>query len=155
MSTKENLIKNLKNNTFCRFGKSDHGVGVFAIKDIPKGTELFALCNSEEEEDLIDLSEEDLKGLDNSIVKYVKDIFVKNEDGYSLPERGMNSLSLGFFLNHSSTPNLIHKINFINGRYGLLVPATARDIKEGEELTEDYHTLGRLSDVEKQFPFLK
>jgi len=155
MERKENLIKNLKDNTFCRFGKSDYGVGVFAIKDISKGTELFVLCNNKEEEDLIDLSEEDLKELDDSVTKYVKDIFVKNEDGYSLPERGMNSLSLGFFLNHSPTPNLTHKINFVNGRCGLLVPVAVRDIKRGEELTEDYYTLGRLSDVEKQFPFLK
>ena len=77
MGKKENLIENLKNNTFCRLGKSDHGVGVFAIRDIPRGSEIFSLCNDDKEEDLIDLSEEELKGLDGSLVKYIKDMFKK------------------------------------------------------------------------------
>lgn len=38
---KKNLLKNLKEKTFCRLGVSKYGVGVFAIKDIPMETELF------------------------------------------------------------------------------------------------------------------
>ena len=155
MQKKENLIKNLKNNTYCRLGVSPiHGFGVFAMRNIPKATEVFELCNDTESEELIDLTEEELNSLDENVVRYIKDIFCKDKDGYSIPDRGLNSLNISYFLNHSTTPNLIHKMNFING-LGLLIPVTNREIKKGEELTEDYYTMGELKDVVEQFPFLK
>ncbi len=40
--TKEELIKHLKNDVYCRLGVSKiSGIGVIAIKDIPKGTNPF------------------------------------------------------------------------------------------------------------------
>lgn len=156
MQKKENLIKNLKSNTFCRLAASQaHGVGVFAIKDIPRRTEMFELCNTPlDPESLVDLTEEDLKDMDEDVVRYVKDFFVKNDDVYTLPERGMNSINVGFYLNHSDQPNIIHKIYFVDGVAQLLVPVSFRDIKKGEELTENYLTLGKDTDVYGQFPFL-
>jgi SET domain-containing protein len=154
MQKKENLIENLKNNTFCRVAASPtHGVGVFAVKDIPKRTVIFELCNSSLD-DLVDLTEEDLKDMDEDIVKYVKDFFVKNDDVYTLPERGMNSISVGFYLNHSNQPNIIHRMHFVKGVAQLLIPVSFRDIKKGEELTENYLTLGKDMDVHAQFSFL-
>ena len=45
-SPKKVLIENLLSQTFCRFAPSKiHGIGVFAIKDIPKDTQIFNLCN--------------------------------------------------------------------------------------------------------------
>ena len=156
MQKKENLIENLRNNTFCRVAASStHGVGVFAVKDIPKRTEIFELCNPPlDEEGLVDLTEEDLKDMDKDIIKYVKDFFVKNDDVYSLPERGMNSISVGFYLNHSNQPNIIHRMHFVQGVAQLLIPVSFRDIKKGEELTENYFTLGKDIDVYAQFSFL-
>ena len=152
---KDNLIDNLKNNVYCRLGVSQiHGFGVFALRDIPKGTEVFELCNETEGEELIDVTDEDLDSLDEHVTQYIKDIFCKNEDGYSIPDRGLNSLNISYFLNHSPRPNLIHKMDFVNG-LGLLIPVTSKNIKKGEELTEDYYTMGKLEDVEEQFPFLK
>ena len=52
--------------------------------------------------------------------------------------------------NHSDEPNCG---SVTDGKWKYLV--TLRDIKEGEELTEDYRTLGTSEDVRKQFPFLE
>lgn len=152
---KESLLHNLKEQTFCRISASKYGVGVFAIKDIPMGTELFELCNDDYEEDIINLTEEELSSLDKNVQKFVKDFTVKNFGHYSFPARGLNSLSIHFFLNHSSEPNVTHRANLKNGKLGFLIPIAKRNIKMGEELFEDYRTLGYLKDVEEQFPFLK
>jgi SET domain-containing protein len=114
MEKKENLIKNLKNNCFCRLGQSKiHGVGVLATKDIPKGVKIFQLCNGETDQDILDLEEEDLRGLNEGTTDYIKSFMIKNEDGYPVPEKGLNSINISFFLNHSHTPNVIHEINLI------------------------------------------
>lgn len=152
---KKNLLKNLKEKTFCRLGVSEYGIGIFAIKDIPEGTELFELCNNDNEEDIVELTEEDINDLDDGVKKIIKDFTVKNFGSYSLPERGLNSLNINFFLNHSPEPNVIHKANSKNGKLGFVIPIAKRNIKMGEELFEDYRTLGYLKDVEEQFPFLK
>ena len=67
----------------------------------------------------------------------------------------MNSISVGFYLNHSNQPNIIHKMHFVKGVAQLLIPVSFRDIKKGEELTENYFTLGKDIDVYAQFPFEK
>lgn len=156
MLKKENLIKNLKNNCFCRIGLSKiHGVGVLAVKDIPKDSKIFELCNHEFDEDIFDLKESELKELDEGVIEYLKSFMIKNQDGYPVPEKGLNFINISFFLNHSDTPNVIHSINIINNKVGYLVAVAARDIKKGEELTEDYYSMGVKEDVENQFPFLK
>ena len=48
MNNKKNLLKNLKLETWCRIGVSKiAGVGVIAIRDIPKNTNPFKLTNDE------------------------------------------------------------------------------------------------------------
>jgi SET domain-containing protein len=64
----------------------------------------------------------------------VKGFFAAGKDGgYWVPQGGLNSIDISFFLNHSKQPNV--KIigdgsNFV----------TARRIKKGEELTVAYNT---------------
>ena len=55
---KHNLLENL-NNTYCTFGQSKvHGIGVVAIRDIPKDIDPFPPLMSEQS---ISITEEDLE----------------------------------------------------------------------------------------------
>lgn len=53
-------------------------------------------------------------------------------DGYSAP-KNFNRMSIGWYLNHSDTPNAYHDENHVY--YAL------RIIKNGEEITIDYNLL--------------
>ena len=159
MTRKEKLIENLRDQTLCKIGPSAiHGVGVFAIKDIPKGTELFKVSNfsPKDRDDIIDLHEEDLTGLGEEIITVIKSNFVKSHRGtYSLPEGGPNDLYWGYFINHSSMPNLSFKKDEKDKR-GYVKFIANRDIKDEEELTEDYGLLGQNGDfLKEQFKFLE
>jgi SET domain-containing protein len=151
MNTKKALLENLKSHTFCRYGPSDiDGIGIFAIKSIPKDTIVFKICN-EMYDNIIELTDEDLEELDDSVSKYIEDIFIREERGiWALPECGLNSLNISFFLNHSNTPNLSPQMT-----HGYAAWVTNRFIKADEELTNDYRLLGSLEQVHKQFPWLK
>ncbi len=160
---KEKLIENLRKEVLCKIGPSEiHGVGVFAIKDIPKGTELFKTSNESMGErrvsgdDIIDLSEEELVNLDDGVVTMIKSNFVKSHLGsYSLPEGGPNELFWGYFLNHSSMPNLSFKTDE-EDKQGFVKFVSNRDIKKGEELTEDYGYLSKNKNfLTEQFKFLE
>jgi len=146
----ENLVENLISQIFCRLAPSEiDGIGVIAIKDIPKDTEVFNICN-EMLEDIIELTDEDLDGLDNSISNYIQDFFIKEESGiWALPAGGLNSLNISFFLNHSDTPNLSPELS-----HGYATWKSNRLITVGEELTNDYRLLGPSNELVKQFPWL-
>ena len=154
MKQKENLIKNLKNDIFVRLGVSKiQGVGVFAIKDIPSGTQVFACCNDELALP-IKVSCKDLEGVDRSVIEYMQDYIVESEDcGYHLPTRGLNSMHIMFYLNHSANPNT--KAWFGGESDDYVKFEACKDVKKGEELTEDYHYLSVDKErLYKQFPFL-
>jgi uncharacterized protein len=122
------------NNVYARLGKSNiHGVGVFAIIDIPKGTYVFEGDKSEmlwfREEEI------DLSGLPLAIQKLYGDFCVILQEGnskkYGCPD-SFNNMPISWFLNSSEDPNLACDKNY--DFYAL------RDIKAGEELTVDYRT---------------
>ena len=137
ISKKNKLLSNLKNKTYCRLGQSNiHGVGVFAIKDIPKNINPFSLTdNININYSLINISQNELDKLEKSVVKLIKD-FIHPTDGiYAIPYKGMNSLDITFYLNHSVHNNLSLKISNSND---YITFYTNRLVKEGEELTINY-----------------
>ena len=159
MTRKENVLLNLKEDVFCKLGSSSiHGVGVFAIKDIPKGTVVFKLSNYHPDRDeLVDISKEEAESLNVEVLDLIKMYCgISRYDTYVVHENGLNNIYIGYYLNHSDDPNLKiysdpnakeHEyVNFI----------TVKDIKMGEELTENYRNLsGSEENLEKQYPFLK
>ena len=162
-NSKQKLIENLRNQVFCKIGPSHiHGVGVFAIRDIPKGSELFKTSNSSMGEsrakgdNIIDLSDEDLAGLEEDVINVIKSNFVKCHLGtYSLPEGGPNDLFWGYYINHSSVPNLSFKTDE-EDKLGFVKFITNKDVKKGEELTQDYNLLSQnKSFLMEQFKFLQ
>ena len=158
MQKKENLINNLNDYTLTIVAPSQiHGVGVFATRDIPKGTEVFKLCNEQpkEHDDIIDLTEEEVNSLHDSVSEIIKGYFIKSHLGtYSIPENGLNFLHFGYYLNHSDTPNLSFLQSTDPASMEYVKFMTNKDVKKGEELTEDYRLLSFNNDIAKQFSFI-
>lgn len=108
-----------------------HGVGVFAIRNIPKRTSLFGGDDSK-------LSWKKrrtlkLEALPPEIKKLYNQFCLIKDKGetYGCPE-SFNLMTISWYLNHSKTPNIGCDKNY--NFFAL------RDIKAGEELTVDYHT---------------
>lgn len=105
-----------------------HGVGVFAIRDIPKDTYIFKGDNSKmvwANKSVVDKQEPEIKRL-------YDDFCVIKGDKYYCPDN-FNNLNVGWYLNESKeNPNVA-----CDGNYDFYA---LRDIEEGEELTLNYST---------------
>ena len=143
------LIENLR-NTYCSFGLSKvHGIGVVAIRDIPKGVDPLPVLIPET---LVNLTEEDLKTLPKEVIDRVKQIFIRCNKVYSVCSSGLNGLGIVGYINHSKNPNVALNIKAFTGGY---IPwITLIDIKKGEELFWDYTTCYG-DNLLNQFEFLK
>jgi SET domain-containing protein len=127
-SSKRKLLANLS-KVYCRVQPSKlHGVGVFAIRRIPKGINPFEIPIPVE---MATLTAADLRALPAGIRTMIRDYVVKQDEGYVLTTLGFNLLELELFVNHSNTPNLVFDED--EGCY-----RAARVIKPGEELTGNY-----------------
>lgn len=131
----ELVTKHLKEDVYCRLKNSKiHGVGVFAIKDIPKGINPFKVLK---EDTYINIPEENLKDLNKNIKKMLNDFVGINSDKtFSIPSNGLNSISISFFINHSKNPNIEIRNSEKDNEYVQFF--TKRLIKDGEELFIDY-----------------
>ena len=109
---------------------SIHGIGVFAIRDIPKGTNVFNDDMSEME--WIDATEVSRKS--GEIKRLYDDFCVRHKGKLGCP-KGFNNLTVAWYLNE---PLVGHEPNVIcRGDYEFLA---SRDVLAGEELTVDYST---------------
>lgn len=129
MNKKQSTLFYLK-NTYVRLKPSKiAGVGIFAIRDIPKNTNPFLGSDSHS---FFKFKMADLKGLDRQILKMIDDFLVIEKDQtVMIPSGGLNNINISFYLNHSDKPNL----KVINDGFNFI---TLRKIKKGEELTSSY-----------------
>jgi len=104
-----------------------HGVGVFAIRAIPKGTYIFP----EDDDELVWIDQESLATLSGEEKRFYDDFCIIRDKQYGCPQ-SFNKLTPAWYLNESSTPNLAADLDY---RFYAL-----KDIEEGEELTVDYAT---------------
>jgi hypothetical protein len=105
-----------------------HGIGVFAIIDIAKGTNIFGDDGSE----MIWVDKDSLGNLEPEIQRLYEDFCVLNNNKYGCP-KNFNSLTVGWYLNDSKeNPNVKCDEN-----YDFIA---LREIKKGEELLVDYLT---------------
>lgn len=125
---KTKLLNHLRNEIFCKIAVSaTHGVGVIAIKAIPKGAKPLHSLRPQRE---IKISNKELKGIPKTVREYI-DSFCFVEDGETyVPSGGLNSMDMAVYLNHSKAPNLRFMPN------GDLV--ALKNVKAGEELFIDY-----------------
>ena len=128
---KKEILKRLK-NTYCRLRPSAiNGVGVFAIRDIPKNINPFEGIRNRRWYKF-DISQ--LKRLNKEILKMIDDFYVIEEDKTVwIPEHALNDIDISFFVNNSESPNL----KTIDGGFTFI---TLKKIKKGEELTIAYET---------------
>lgn len=106
---------------------SIHGIGCFAILDIPAGTELFPDSSGE----MAWIPKKVINGLPPEIAKLYKDFAVEVKDLFGCP-RNFNSMDPSWYLNNSETPNAFCDPKREYSFY------TLRDIKDGEEITVNY-----------------
>jgi SET domain-containing protein len=125
---KARILKHLQTEVYCRLGISPvHGIGVFAIKDIPKGAKpLVSLLKIKE----FSFSKKEINKLPASVKKEVRMFCYYDKDEYLIPSIGLNAMNMAFYMNHSKTPNVKYlKSNDI---------VALRKIKANEELFFDY-----------------
>ncbi len=133
--SKIKILENLK-NTYCRLKASQiEGVGVFAIKDIPKGKDPFLGITQPK---WYQFNVKEIKNLDKEVLKMIDNFFVIEKNGsVYIPKTGLNGIDISFFINNSKNPNL--KI-VGSGKSEALYFKTTKTVKKGEELTVSYAT---------------
>lgn len=129
--TKE-VINHLVNNIKTKIAVSPlHGVGVFAIKDIKEGEQVFPIW--EGQTGIYVVPNDDLDKIPKPVQQLLHKYFINEECGYKIIRlfNGLNFLFHGFSYCNSAYPN-IENINIdING-------IALRDIEAGEEILEWY-----------------
>jgi len=123
---KENLPHN---NVYTRIQRSNKdGIGVFAICDIPEGTNIF----SNDENSIRWIKKKKIGKVNPEIKRLYNDFCIIKKGKYGCP-KNFNMLTVGWYLNESKdNPNVK-----CNKKYDFIA---LRDIKEGDELTVDYST---------------
>ena len=130
---KQQLMHELVHDTYATLKPSGfHGIGVFAIRDIPMGT--ITIFSKEKDGDWITVSRHEVDSLPQHAKQLVENHCLYDDDNYFLPAYGFKVMDLAVYLNHAEHPNLI-SIN--DGEY---FEAT-RNIQSGEELLIDYGTI--------------
>ena len=113
---------------YARIGLSRvHGVGVLAIRDIPRGTLVF----HGESERVVWVSRAAVRRLPKAIRSLYEDFGMLGDEHIGVPP-SLNMLSVGWYVNHSEAPNIAADAS---GRF-----VSLRRIRKGEELTADYRT---------------
>ncbi|MBL7746014.1 MAG: SET domain-containing protein [Chitinophagaceae bacterium] len=127
--TQDELLKELRDDMYVMLKPSPvHGIGVFAIRDIPKGCRsIFSNHQSE----WIKLPIREVEKLPDHSRNLVETYCLFDEENYYVPEYGFKIMDMVNYINHSSTPN----IQSIND--GEFFEALA-DIPSGTELLVNY-----------------
>jgi hypothetical protein len=111
------------------------GVGLFAIRRIPKSTPVFLGDDSH----LVSVDKSFVGKLEPSLQEMYDDICIVKDKGkaYGCP-KNFNQMSIAWYVNHSDAPNVVVKDHQL---------CAARDIEPGEELTADYRTFNDFDQV--------
>lgn len=127
--TQKELLKELSQDTYVALQPSPvHGIGVFAIADIPKGCRnLF----SKNVGDWIKLPIADVEKLPAHSRSLIETYCLYDEENYFVPDYGFKVMDLVNYLNHCATPNVI-SVN--DGEYF----EALTDIPAGTELVINY-----------------
>jgi hypothetical protein len=133
------LIKNLKDDVYCRIGISKllpDQVGVIAIRTIPTGVNPFKTPDRHYNTKTIQVTNQDLTDVPSATRQMINDFYQPDEETseYPVNANGLNALDISFYLNHSDTPNL--EVYHAPGEYYGF--RTIRAVKPNEELTYRY-----------------
>ena len=136
--TKLELLNELADNTWVMVRPSAiEGIGVFALRDIPKGCRSM-FSRAGEEDEWITVSKTEVNKLPGHVIALIENYCLYDSNNYFVHGYGFRQTYLVNFLNHADTPNIV-SIN--DGEFFEAI----MDIKEGEELLIDY---GKIVDGE-------
>ena len=129
---KEQLLRELQQDVYVMLKPSPiEGIGVFAIRDIPKGCRTIFSAGIGE---WIKISFEEVEQLPPHSRNLVETYCLYDEENYFVPDYGFKLMDMVLYLNHSADCNVI-SVN--DGEYF----EALRDIKTGEELLVNYGSI--------------
>jgi SET domain-containing protein len=115
-------------NLYTRIKASSKGVGLFAIRSIPKGTQLFVgdVGNT------IRILVSTIDKISDAEVRQMYTDFCPVVDKYFIAPSDFNQMTMSWYMNHSNEPDVtvVRDLQFV----------TSRVIHVGEELTVNYTT---------------
>ena len=130
--TKEQLLLELQQDTYVMLKPSPiEGIGVFAIRDIPKGCRTIFSAGIGE---WIKVSIDEVEKLPAHSRNLVETYCLYDEENYFVPSYGFKLMDTVLYLNHSA------QFNIASVNDGEQFEAL-RDIKAGEELLVDYGSI--------------
>jgi len=134
MITKEELIHELVHHSFVVLKPSPlAGVGVFAIRDIPKGCkDIFSKPAAADQ--WITITREDVSSLPAHVQEMIYTYCLFDDENYFIPAKGFKKMDLSHYINHSDQPNIR---SLSDGDFF----ESLSEIKSGEELLIDYGTI--------------
>jgi len=122
------LLLRLREHQYCELRPSPiHGIGVFAIRAVPKGIDPLH-SNFKDRE--IRIPKESVAGLPAGLRRLLKTFCYYDDTEFWVPSSGLNVVRLSIYLNHHKQPNLEM---LKDGTF-----RTLRRIAPDEELTMDY-----------------
>ena len=145
---KAELLDHLKHRAYVKLAPSRiAGVGVFAIVDIPSGTDPFAAPNASLRgtERSIAITASELEECPPAVAELVHDF---HEIQFGINATGMVSMDSSWYLNHGEQPNM-EPYRSSSSAHEFNAYRTTRRVLAGEELLLDYRTA--LPNVYAQF----
>ncbi len=137
---KEKLVLKRLNEVYCRLAPSPiHGIGVFAIKQIPMGINPFK--NSYMAQDSIIINKSKIK--DEEIIKMLHDYHPTKDNKFQIVSNFPNQPIWTNYINYSDNPNIEL---MTDGEW-----KTLKQIEIGEELIEDPKRLFNTNGTQKIF----
>jgi hypothetical protein len=132
---RKTVIKRILRESWCRLAPSPiHGVGVFAVRDIPKRMDPFAV-RVRYPRGWVRMTSAELAAAPAGVRALLASIFLPDDAGaFRVPILGPNLIDIGAYLNHSDKPNMRTDDGY---RF-----VTKRKIRAGEELTVNYRSYG-------------
>lgn len=130
--TAEEILQELATETWVTLRPSPvHGIGVFALRDIPKGCKtLFA----KDTNNWVKLAIDKVEQLPTHAKDLVETYCLYDTEHYYVPDYGFKIMDMVNYLNHSATPNII-SVN--EGSYF----EALTNIPAGTELFVNYETI--------------
>lgn len=137
--TRDELLHELSQETYAALKPSAvHGIGVFAIRDIPKGCRTIFSRNVGE---WVKLPIAEVEKLPEHSRSLIETYCLYDETDYYVPDYGFKVMDIVNYLNHSSDPNII-SVN--DGEYF----EALKDIPAGKELFVDYGEIVKVEGYE-------
>lgn len=119
------------NDVYTRLGVSQNGIGLFAVRPIPKGVDPLKHCDPYGS--AIEVTKDELEQAvaPEEAKRMVRDFCALQDGIYHVPDYGIDAIDKSYYLNHSDAPNMTTED-------GGETFVTLRNIAKGEELTVDY-----------------